>query len=297
MALGLAITFAIGCSRGSVNPQAAAATFSAASPAAIETPKPNASSGGYVGFDRNDYPGDGTMASMKSQFAFVGYWLTNPPGESANSWVGKRETLKRQGWGFLLLADGRLEAEILKTQKTGVTPETLAKQDAATAVAAARSEGFPKHAILFLDQEEGGRLTDPQAAYLLAWTEAVAATDYKPGVYASGQTVSDGPGAKIDTIEDIRARVKAGGLHEVAMFDAQDSCGPSNGCTQQPPPLSQAGEPGLIAWQYSQSPRRPSITRSCARTYAADGNCYALGFGTVFLDMDLAQSSDPSNAR
>jgi hypothetical protein len=164
-------------------------------------------------------------------------------------------------------------------------------------VAAAKSEGFPAGAIVFLDQEEGGRLTDVQAAYLLAWTEAVAASDYKPGVYASGQRVEDGPGQMIDTIEDIRARVKAGKLHEVAMFDAQDTCGPAPGCTLAAKPLSEAGEPDLIAWQYSQSPRRPEITKSCAKTYAADGNCYAPGFGTVFLDMDMAKSSDPSGAR
>jgi hypothetical protein len=62
-------------------------------------------------------------------------------------------------------------------------------------------------------------------------------------------------------------------------------------------PLSEAGEPDLIAWQYSQSPRRPEITKSCAKTYAADGNCYAPGFGTAFLDMDVAKSNDPSGAR
>jgi hypothetical protein len=262
-----------------------------------EEAKAGAVSGGYVGFDRNEYPGDDTMAKMKKQFAFTGYWLTNPPGDSSNNWVGKRELLKRQGWGFLLLANGRLEAEILKAQKAGTAPAALAKQDAAVAVSAAKSEGFPAHAIVFLDQEEGGRLTDVQAAYLLAWTEAVAVSDYRPGVYASGQPVTDGPGQTIDTIEDIRARVKAGSLHAVAMFDAQDTCGPSTGCTLHPPAITQAGEPDLIAWQYSQSPRRPDITKSCAKTYAADGNCYAPGVAGVFLDMDLARSADPSVAR
>jgi hypothetical protein len=254
-------------------------------------------SGGYIGFDRNEYPGDETMAAMKQHFAFMGYWLTNPPGDRSNNWVDKREVLKRQGWGFLLLANGKLEAKILKAQKAGTAPADLAKQDAAEAVAAARREGFPAQAIVFLDQEEGGRLTDVQAAYLLAWTEAVAASAYRPGVYASGQPVEDGPGKKIDTIEDIRARVKAGSMHAVAMFDAQDTCGPSTGCTLSPPALDHAGEPDLMAWQYSQSPRRPEITKSCAKTYAADGNCYAPGFPAVFLDMDLAKSADPSGGR
>ena len=266
-------------------------------PAASAEASAGSGSGGYVGFDRNEYPGDGTMAGMKKQFAFVGYWLTVPPGAMFNQWVGKRELLKQQGWGFLLLANGRFEAEIKKAQKAGTAPADLGRKDAAVAVAAAKSEGFPKRAIVFLDQEEGGRLTDVQAAYLLAWTEAVAASDYRPGVYASGQKTQDDPGVWIDTVEDIRDRVKKGGLHEVAIFDAQDQCGPAPGCTLKAKPLAEAGEPDVIAWQYSQSPRRPEITKSCAKTYASDGNCYAAGFPKVFLDMDVARSGDPSEGR
>ena len=266
-------------------------------PAASAEASAGSGSGGYVGFDRNEYPGDGTMAGMKKQFAFVGYWLTVPPGAMFNQWVGKRELLKQQGWGFLLLANGRFEAEIKKAQKAGTAPADLGRKDAGVAVAAAKSEGFPKRAIVFLDQEEGGRLTDVQAAYLLAWTEAVAGSDYRPGVYASGQKTQDDPGVWIDTVEDIRDRVKKGGLHEVAIFDAQDQCGPAPGCTLKAKPLAEAGEPDVIAWQYSQSPRRPEITKSCAKTYASDGNCYAAGFPKVFLDMDVARSGDPSEGR
>jgi len=246
-------------------------------PAASAEASAGSGSGGYVGFDRNEYPGDGTMAGMKKQFAFVGYWLTVPPGAMFNQWVGKRE--------------------LLKAQKAGTAPADLGRKDAAVAVAAAKSEGFPKRAIVFLDQEEGGRLTDVQAAYLLAWTEAVAGSDYRPGVYASGQKTQDDPGVWIDTVEDIRDRVKKGGLHEVAIFDAQDQCGPAPGCTLKAKPLAEAGEPDVIAWQYSQSPRRPEITKSCAKTYASDGNCYAAGFPKVFLDMDVARSGDPSEGR
>ena len=251
----------------------------------------------YVGFDRNEYPGDSTMAAMRKSFAFVGYWLTVPPGAEFNQWQGKRELLKQQGWGFLVLANGKLDAEILKAKKHGTAPGDLGRKDAAVAVAAAKSEGFPKGTIVFLDQEEGGRLLDEQAAYLLGWTEAVAASDYKPGVYASGQRTQDDPGVWIDTVEDIRDRVKKGNLHEVAIFDAQDQCPPAPGCTLRAKPLAEAGEPGVIAWQYSQSPRRPEITKSCAKTYAADGNCYAPGFAKVFLDMDAAGSADPSGGR
>jgi hypothetical protein len=293
-----------GCSRGDSNVSASSSGSTTTAAAATPPAPPTAAvAGGYRGFDRNDYPGDDTMATLRNSFAFTGYWLTNPPGEDANAWQGKRALLRQQGWGFLVLANGRLDDEILKARKSGTSPAALAQKDAAVALAAARSEGFPAHAILFLDQEEGGILLDEQAAYLLAWTEAVAASDYRPGVYASGQPVPNGPGQTITTIDDIRARVTASHLHAIAMFDAQDTCPPAPGCTLNAKPLSTSGEltlsPGgdLVAWQYSQSPRRPELTRSCAKTYAADGNCYAPGAPTTFLDMNIASSADPSHGR
>ena len=251
----------------------------------------------WLGFDRNDYPSDDTMARMRNTFAFTGYWLTNPPGEHSNTWVGKRALLRSQGWGFLVLANGRFDAEILKAQKAGTTPAQLGQADAAKVAASARQEGFPPHTIVFLDQEEGGRLLPEQAAYLLGWTEAIAATGLRPGVYASGQQVKDAPGVRIDTIEDIRTRVTQGKLHPVAIFDAHDECPPAPGCSLAAKPLSLAGDPEVIAWQFSQSPRRPEITSSCAATYAADGNCYAPEFPQVFLDMNEARSADPSEGR
>ncbi|MEO7028988.1 MAG: glycoside hydrolase domain-containing protein [Acidobacteriaceae bacterium] len=251
----------------------------------------------FLGFDRNEYPGDATMAAMRNTFAFTGYWLTVPPGAMFNQWQGKRKTLKQQGWGFLVLANGQLDAEIIKARKAGTSPATLGRNDAATAITAAESEGFPVHTIIFLDQEEGGRLLDEQAAYLLAWTESVAASAYRPGVYASGQRVEDDPGVFITTVEDIRNRVQQQHLHTVAIFDAQDECPPAPGCTLAPKSLSATALPDIFAWQYAQSPRRPEITRSCAKTYAPDGNCYATGFPNVFLDMDVAASADPSQGR
>jgi hypothetical protein len=251
----------------------------------------------YTGFDRNDYPGDDVMLGMRKSLAFTGYWLTPPPEEKSNSWLGKRTVLLQQGWGFLLLANGKLDKQIVKAQKSGTTPADLGKRDALIAVAAAKSEGFPSHATIFLDQEEGGRLLPEQAEYLLGWTEAVAASDYKPGVYASGQPVSDGPGKTIDTIQHIRTMVKERHLHEVAAFSYQDACPPAPGCTLHPKPLNTSGELDLTAWQYAQSPRRPENTAACKRTYDADGNCYVPGFPTVFLDLDAATSADPSNGR
>ena len=50
-------------------------------------------------------------------------------------------------------------------------------------------------------------------------------------------------------------------------------------------------------WQYAQSPRRAEITKSCAATYASDNQCYAGVSPDLFLDLNLADSPDPSHGR
>jgi hypothetical protein len=260
----------------------------------------------YAGFDANEYPGDDLLPGLRQQFSFTGYWLTNPPLTDHNSWVGKRGILLRNGFGFLVLANGRLDEEILKAQKAGKPPSRLGREDAAIAIAAAHREGFPPRTILFLDQEEGGRMLPEQAEYLLGWTEAVAVAGYRPGVYASGHPVPDGKGpdgkpVTITTIQDIRQHVAAQHLHPIAFWVIQDACPPAPGCVVPGSPRSQPLPPGLggilnaDAWQYAQSPQT-EFAQTCGATYR-DGNCYAPGVPSFALDLNAATSPDPSHGR
>ena len=68
--------------------------------------------GGYLGFDRNEYPGEETLKVLRRTFSFSGYWLNNPPGASSNSWTGKRKVLQAVGFGFLVVFNGRTDAQI-----------------------------------------------------------------------------------------------------------------------------------------------------------------------------------------
>src|SRR5205814_6118717 len=61
----------------------------------------------YLGFDRNDYPGDGNLKLLRQTFSYAGYWLNNPPGDRSNTWLGKRPALENAGFGFLVLFNGR----------------------------------------------------------------------------------------------------------------------------------------------------------------------------------------------
>lgn len=257
----------------------------------------------YAGFDADEYPGDNLLPALRKQFAFTGYWLTNPPLTDHNPWVGKRSVLLRNGFGFLVLANGRLDDEILKSAKSGKPPAALGREDAAVAIAAARREGFPPRTILFLDQEEGGRMLPEQAAYLLAWTEAVAASNYRAGVYASGQPVPDGKGpggkpATITTIQDLRQQIAAKHLHPIAFWVIQDACPPAPGCVvpARPPAPDLSGTLHAEAWQYAQSPQRKNLTQACAASYNRDGKCYAPGIGSP-IDLSVATSPDPSHGR
>src|SRR5664279_4470511 len=136
----------------------------------------------YLGMDRNDYPGDSAMQSMHKSLVFTGYWLNNPPGADRNTWIGKRAKLDALGYGFLLLFNGR-EYAALKASGDAVG---VGKRDAAAAVSAAKSEGFPLKSLIFLDQEQGGRMLPEQRAYIHAWVDGVTASRYRAGIYCSG---------------------------------------------------------------------------------------------------------------
>jgi hypothetical protein len=257
----------------------------------------------FTGFDRNGYPGDAALPALRKSFFYTGYWLNNPPGTRQNGWTGKRALLKQNGFGFLVLFNGRTDAEL-----RGVDAAAIGTADGKAAVAAAGREGFPAHVLIFLDQEEGGRLLPEQAAYLFAWADAVRAGGARAGIYCSGIDVPDG-GGTIDTARDIVERERAKNsprgkdAEQLRLWIANDQCPPSPGCSMAAPKLA-ALSPEIaadtIVWQYAQSPRRPQFSAGCPANDAPDGMCYAPGLAhgaNTFVDLDTADSDDPSEGR
>lgn len=245
---------------------------------------------GHYGFDKNEYPGDSLLPGLHRSFAYAGYWLNNPPGAKANSWAGKRATLKANGFGFLILYNGRLDAE-LKNKDAAA----LGRADAVAAMAAANREGFATGAILFLDQEEGGRLLPEQSAYLFSWVETIRSSSYKPGVYCSGILVPEGSGF-ISTARDISSHDR-----NLDLWVANDQCPPAPGCALPKKPLKAAssGVEQALVWQYAQSPRT-QFARQCSANYANDNQCYAPDLPHTpnsFVDLNVSSSPDPSHGR
>jgi glycoside hydrolase-like protein len=243
----------------------------------------------YLGFDRNDYPGDENLAALRRTFSFAGYWLNVPPRAASNTWVGKRKAIKAAGFGFLVLFNGRLDAELKK-----VDASALGRSDAEAGLAAVRREGFPNRTVIFLDQEEGGRMLPEQKAYIYAWVDSVNAGGFRAGIYCSG-IAPEGP-ATVIAAEDIRQNA---GARKILYWVANDACPPSPGCTfprSAPRPASSIAFADI--WQYAQSPRRKDFAGGCSG-YAADGECYPPGLAEkrIHVDLDIANSEDPSRGK
>jgi Rv2525c-like, glycoside hydrolase-like domain len=248
----------------------------------------------FLGFDRNIYPGDNSLAALHKTFAFTGYWLNNPPGATSNSWTGKRAIIEKAGFGFVVLFTGKTYAQL-----KGNEAEEVGAADGQAAIEAAKREGFPAATIIFLDQEEGGRLLEAQKDYLFAWIDAVNSAGFRAGVYCSGIPATESSGETVVTADDIR---KNAGDRHIVYFVAADSCPPSPGCVYPKvlPEPKDSGTDYADLWQYVQSPRRKDYTQSCAQTYNADGNCYPPNIAPtsgLHLDLDVATEADPSHGR
>ncbi len=137
-----------------------------------------------------------------------------------------------------------------------------------------------------------------QKAYIYAWLDGVKAAGFRGGIYCSAIAVKDG-GEQVMTAEDIRRHANG---RAIVFWVYNDACPPSPGCAypQIVPKPSSSGFAQAEVWQFAQSPRRKEYTQRCAATYGADGNCDppgASGAGALDLDIDSANSGDPSNGR
>jgi len=260
-------------------------------PAAQKQSPSAVSSGLYLGLDLNEYPGDEALPVFRKTFSFISFWLGPPPGEKSNSWHGKRAPLKSQGFGFVVLFNGR-ESRNLRNSADARQKGT---RDAQAAAQLAQQEGFAKGTLIFLDIEEGGRLPASYHEYLQAWSDTLTKAGHRPGVYCSAIPVDEGHGVHITTAQDIQAHIAAPAL---VYWVFNLACPPAPGCAfpPNPPSPTQSGLPTATVWQYAQSPRT-EFSSGCPANFAPDGNCYAPGDTKHhwILDANVATTPDPSS--
>jgi hypothetical protein len=247
----------------------------------------------YLGFDRNIYPGDENLPALRKTFAYTSFWLNNPPGEHTNNWIGKRPLLHSAGFGFLVLFNGRADA----TLKSSPRAVALGKADALAAVGAARREGFPARTIIFLDQEQGGRMLPEQKAYIYAWVDGVKSAGFRAGIYCSGMPAQDEGG--IVTADDIRQTAQG---RDITYWVTYDACPPSPGCVfpRNAPAPAQSGVRYADIWQFAQSPKRNEVAGGCLKSSSGDGQCYPPDVDParkLQIDVETASSADPSHGR
>jgi hypothetical protein len=246
----------------------------------------------YLGFDRNIYPGDTNLKALHETFSYTGYWLNNPPGEKTNSWTGHRAAVESAGFGFLVLFNGREFAQL----KTTDHATRLGHGDAVAAIAAAHREGFPVGTIIFLDQEQGGRMLPAQKAYIYAWIDGIIAAGFRAGIYCSGIPSPDDQ--NVVTAEDIRKNAAG---RKIVYWAINDRCPPAPGCSfpAHPPSPAHSGVSFAEVWQFAQSPKEKDVAAHCSG-YSRDGECYAPGIPLaqqLHVDVNSATSADPSNGR
>jgi hypothetical protein len=272
-----------------------AVVISTFAPTANPQSQPGTNAPGYLGFDRNNYPGDQNLKVLRQTFSYTGFWLNHPPSAKTNTWSGKRKTLQSAGFGFLVLFNGRLFNELKSVSYAG----KLGRSDAQNAVAAARREGFPGGTIIFLDQEQGGRMLPEQKAYIYAWVDGVTAGGFRAGIYCSGISAEKDGGENIITANDIRQNA---GARKIVYWVTNDACPPSPGCAfpKRTPTPADSGIAFADVWQFAQSPRRPEVAASCPANYNSDGNCYPpeISVGQhLHIDVNTAATADPSHGR
>lgn len=227
----------------------------------------------YLGFDRLSYPGDDVMQSLRQLdlLSFVGAYLAPAPNRPNSGWMDRLSDLADAGWGIAPIYVGQ--------QVTGAS-HNLSKQqgvlDAVNAVDLAANADLAAGVVIYLDIEEGGKLTDDFLDYIDAWVSGVASNGCTPGVYCSHSKTADQIN---DHVGPVRTWVYGAQNAGSVTVDLE-------GEAARDPGTSHFGN--AVMWQYlvSLGGRRVDLA-----WHDADGTRQKL----IEVDVDSAVIADPSS--
>jgi len=208
----------------------------------------------FLGFDRNDYPGDAAMKLLRKEFSFTSYWLGNPPGEKSIP-VRKRELFARKAGALSAVSTAHFPPAPRRT-----TLSQARRRRRANPLLRALKKDFLRPVIFWILKKAAstGALRHlPQTLGLCTFRSW-----FRAGVYAPN------PRRRRRSPTLITAR-----FHSRQMKATELSIGsstilsPSLGCvTPQNSLARKSGVAYAQVWQFVRSPRDKETARHCAAT-------------------------------
>ena len=242
---------------------------------------PSVPASAYLGFDRNDYPGDANLKLLRQTFSYAGFWLNQPPGEKTNTWTGKRQAVQSAGFGFLVLFNGRLYSQL----KTVLNAGRLGRSDAQAAVAARAARLSSGNDHLPGAGRSGRTLPQQQLTFIPGWTRS--APGFRACIYCSGIAAKEDGGASVITAEVSGSEFSG---QENRLF-GRERCLPAFAGMRFPqaPTHPQSGIDFAEVRQFAQSPKRrhvaarsPLTTTATATVTRRESTASGTGFGSEY---------------
>jgi hypothetical protein len=172
-----------------------------------------------AGLDCEFFPAHAdTMADLiqRTNLKWCGYYLDAPSQRLDTGWLGERSYLVSLGWQIAPLYVGQQDPNLggnlslNPSAAQGVTdgneavaemgPDTGATQtvydyDATTGhydipKTVTKGQGFASGTVVYLDWENAPISVGNNTAYIVAWCQTVAASNYKPGVYCPSSDIA-----------------------------------------------------------------------------------------------------------
>ena len=226
----------------------------------------------FPGFDIGSYPGDDAMTAWAQAgvYQWCGYYLTSPCHSDSTfaPFTGKAGFLQNLGLGLAIIYVGYQQGGC------GGTELSNAKgvEHGTDAIAKCQSEGFPKHAVIFLDVEYfDGAISPEFTDYYRGWLSALLEDGtFQPGTYVAKANYND---------------VYAAAQQEYA----------AHGLPFGGPVIWIAFEDGTFD-PVSSDPTDSGIAEASVWQGLLD-TVQSQGGATLGVDLDTADSDDPSQTR
>ena len=233
----------------------------------------SSSAASFLGFDRNDYPGDQNLPALRQTFSFAGYPRLNDSSrrkfkqlerQAANSqlcWIRIPGAVQ---WQALCRSEIRFPndgARDIRRDSRGRRRPSRRISRATLLSSSIRSRAdacYPSRKPTSMPGSMGHRCR-------------VSA----PGIYCSGIAAKKTTG-DIVTADDIRQNA-ALARHCVLRYRRRNVPPHRDARFVKPPNPVESGVSFADVWQFARSPRREVFHGEMSATYLADGNCYPPG--------------------